>query len=62
MRTDPNPTAAYIASLAKELAVLAESEKLQSLAYLFRMAEIEANSINAHAIMADIPVLETEAA
>jgi hypothetical protein len=46
MRPDRHPTAAYLATLANELATLAENNSLTTLAYLFRMAEIEATLIN----------------
>ena len=46
MRTDQNPTAAYLGSLAKELAILADRNRLPVLAHLFRMAEMEATAAN----------------
>lgn len=46
MRPDRHPTAAYLATLAKELATVAENDNLTTLAHLFRMAEMEATLIN----------------
>jgi len=45
MRADQNPTAAYIADHTRELALLAENGRLETLAYLLTMAEMEARNL-----------------
>jgi len=47
MRNIQSETHVYIAAHAGELAKLAEDAKLPSLAYILRMAELEAKSIGA---------------
>ena len=47
MRADQNPTAAYIADHTRELALLAENGRLETLAYLLTVAEMEARNLAA---------------
>ena len=46
MRPGSQPTAAYIADLAAQLAVMAKAEEMRDLAYVLSMAELEARELS----------------
>jgi len=46
MRPGSPPTAAYIADLAAQLAVMAKAEGMTDLAYVLSMAELEARELS----------------